>query len=81
NLPLALRHVALRAQRDPGRAGRQESSAKIIEVVEALRSHGWKVPCDRPPFDYRGAFAGFTWGAAPRLLFLLNSTVTVIQNR
>ena len=58
-------------------AERRQAKAKILEVMEALRSHGWKVPCDRPPFDYRGAFAGFSWNAAPRLLFLVKMAADV----
>lgn len=45
--------------------------AKIIEVLEALRDRGWKVPGDRPPFDTFGEFASFGWQGASRLLFLL----------
>ena len=55
----------------PDAVEREEVKAKILEVVEALRSHGWKVPGDRPPLDYFGSFGDFGWGGAPRLLFIL----------
>jgi hypothetical protein len=61
----------------PDNAERRQVSAKIIEVMEALRRHGWKVPCDRPPFDYRGTFAGFNWMCAPRLLLHLKMAADV----
>jgi hypothetical protein len=55
----------------PDEAEHEQVRAKIIEVMDGLRSHKWKVPGDRPPFDYFGEFASFSWDAAPRLLFLL----------
>ncbi|MEW6359659.1 MAG: hypothetical protein AB1696_25200 [Planctomycetota bacterium] len=58
-------------------AERERVRAKIIEVMEGLRSHKWRVPADRPPFDYFGEFAGFSWDAAPRLLFLLKMAADV----
>lgn len=61
----------------PDEPERRQIIAKIIEVAEALRSHGWKIPCDRPPFDFRGSFAGVSWWGAPRLLFLLKVTADV----
>lgn len=61
----------------PDEPEREIVRAKIIEVIEALRSHGWRVPCDRPPFDYFGTFAGFDWHSAPRLLFLLKMAADV----
>lgn len=61
----------------PDEPERWQIIAKIIEVAEALRSHGWKIPCDRPPFDFRGSFAGVSWWGAPRLLFLLKVTADV----
>ncbi|MCX6898557.1 MAG: hypothetical protein NT105_07640 [Verrucomicrobia bacterium] len=61
----------------PDEAERRQVKAKIIEVAEALRGHGWKIPCDRPPFDFRGSFGGFSWWGAPRLLFLLKMTADV----
>ena len=56
---------------------RRQVKAKIIEVMEALRSHGWKIPADRPPFDYRGRFDLFSWHGSPRLLFLLKMVADV----
>jgi len=61
----------------PDEAEREQIRAKIIEVTEALRDHGYKVPCDRPPFEYFGEFASFGWNSAPRLLFLLKMTADV----
>jgi len=61
----------------PEDAEREQIVAKIIEVIEALRSHGWRVPCDRAPFDYFGSFAGFDWQSVPRLLFLLKMAADV----
>ncbi len=55
----------------PDEAERGQVKAKIIEVLEALESHKWKVPGDRPPFDYFGEFDSFGWQGASRLLFLL----------
>jgi len=55
----------------PDAAERERITAKIIEVVEALQGYGWRVPCDRPPFDFYGSFAESDWHRAPRLLFLL----------
>lgn len=51
--------------------------AKIVEIAEALRGHGWKIPADRPPFDFRGSFAAMSWWGAPRLLFLLKMAADV----
>ena len=61
----------------PDEAEREQIRAKIIEVTGALRDHGYRVPCDRPPFAYFGEFAGFGWNSAPRLLFLLKMTADV----
>jgi len=61
----------------PDEAERGQIRAKIIEVTEALRDHGWRVPCDRPQFDSFGEFAGFRWESAPRLLFLLKMAADV----
>ena len=51
--------------------------AKIVEVMEALRDHAWKVAGDRPPFDFFGEFASFGWQGASRLLFLLKMAAEV----
>ena len=61
----------------PDKDERRQVKAKIIEVMEVLRSHGWKIPCDRPPFDYRGRFDLFSWHCSPRLLFLLKMAADV----
>lgn len=61
----------------PDEQERRQIVAKIVEVAEALRSHGWKIPCDRAPFDFRGSVGGFSWWGAPRLLFLLKMTADV----
>ncbi|MBM4048860.1 MAG: hypothetical protein FJ279_27480 [Planctomycetes bacterium] len=61
----------------PDKADREQVCGKIIEVMEGLRSHKWRVPADRPPFDYFGEFSGFSWDAAPRLLFLLKMAADV----
>lgn len=61
----------------PDERERREAKAKILEVVEALHRHGWRVPGDRPPFDYFGSFADFGWSGAPRLLFLLKMAADV----
>ena len=60
---------------DGGEIG--EAKAKIMEVMGALRLHGWRVPADRPPFDYFGEFASFGWQGASRLLFLLKMAAHV----
>jgi len=61
----------------PDEVEHRQAKAKIIEVVEALHSRQWKVPGDRPPFDSFGSFAGFGWGGASRLLFLLKMAADV----
>ena len=61
----------------PDEGRRQAVKAEIIEVVEALDSHGWRVPGDRAPFDYFGSFGDFGWNGAPRLLFLLKMAADV----
>ncbi len=61
----------------PDEVQRQKVTAEIIEVVEALHRHGWRVPSDRAPFDYFGAFGDFGWNGAPRLLFLLKMAANV----
>lgn len=55
----------------PDQAACHTIQEKIIEVLEALNQHGWKVPGDRPPFDSFGDFASFGWQGSSRLLFLL----------
>ena len=64
----------------PDEVQRQKVTAEIIEVVEALHSHGWCVPSDRAPFDYFGAFGDFGWNGAPRLLFLLKMAANVSRD-
>lgn len=54
----------------PSAEQRSAIRRQLVVVIETLEQHGWKVPCDRPPFDYRGSFARFDWESAPRLLFL-----------
>jgi len=61
----------------PSDAEREAVRARIIDVVAGLHSHGWRVPCDRPPFDYYGSFAGFDWHCAARLLFILKMAADV----
>lgn len=65
----------------PDEAERRRVTAEIIEVVEALRSRGWKVPGDRPPFDSFGSYGDFSWWGAPRLLFLLKMAADVSGDR
>ena len=65
----------------PDEGERRHVKAKIMEVVEALHSRGWKVPGDRPPFDGFGSFADFGWNGAPRLLFILKMTADVSGDR
>jgi hypothetical protein len=43
--------------------------AKFTEVAEVLVQTGWRMPAE-PPFNFRNSFSGFTWSAAPRLLFV-----------
>lgn len=47
---------------------------KMVEVAEALRAKGWRLPCDPigsiKPDQYRGAFNDFDFRAATRLLFV-----------
>ena len=61
----------------PDEGERRQVKGKIIEVIEALHSHGWQIPSDRPPFDYRGRFDLFSWHCSPRLLFLLKMAADV----
>ncbi|MHB8901202.1 MAG: hypothetical protein ACYC6Y_20830 [Thermoguttaceae bacterium] len=61
----------------PDEDQRRTVKDEIVEVVEALESHGWRVPSDRPPFDYFGSFGDFGWNGAPRLLFLLKMAADV----
>lgn len=57
----------------PDPAERADVVAQLRAVADALRDTGWRMPCDRAPFDYRGSFAKFHWEDAPRLLFLLRA--------
>lgn len=61
----------------PDEGEMREAKAKIMGVMRALRRHGWRVPADRPPFDYFGEFASFGWQGASRLLFLLKMAANV----
>ncbi|MDD4870311.1 MAG: hypothetical protein PHR77_07100 [Kiritimatiellae bacterium] len=61
----------------PDEAECRQIKAKIIETVEALHSHKWKVPADRPPFDYFGGFSSFDWQGASRLLFFIKMAADV----
>lgn len=65
----------------PDEPERRAVKSKIMEVVEALRDRGWKVPGDRPPFDSFGEFASFGWQGASRLLFLLKLASEVSRER
>ena len=48
---------------------RRRAAAKFAEVAEVLVETGWRMPAEAP-FDFRGSFNGFSWSAAPRLLFV-----------
>lgn len=52
-------------------AERDEIKAKVTEVLQVLADAGWRVPCDRPPFDFRGDFGRMHFEGAPRLLLFL----------
>ncbi len=65
----------------PDELQRRQVKTKIVEIVEALHSHAWKVPGDRPPFDYFGSFGDFGWNGASRLLFLLKMAADVSGDR
>ncbi len=52
---------------------RAEIVSRTAEVATAIRATGWRLPCDRAPFDYRSSFAKFHWEDAPRLLFVLRA--------
>lgn len=43
---------------------------RVVAVCEAISRCGWRVPCERPPFDFRGDFTRFHFEGAPRVLFL-----------
>ncbi len=53
---------------------------KIIEVLEVLRSHRWRVPADSSPFDCFGEFASFGWQGASRLLFFMKMAADVSRD-
>ncbi len=48
---------------------RQRIVSKFTEVANVLVQTGWRMPAE-PPFNFRGSFNGFTWGGAPRHLFV-----------
>lgn len=55
----------------PTDAERARVVEKVVEIVEVLERTGWQMPCDRPPFDFRGNFARWHFEGAPRLLWVL----------
>jgi hypothetical protein len=50
---------------------------KIMAVAELLNSHGFKIPADRPPFDYFGDFSPVNWTGTPRMLFVIKMAYDV----
>ena len=48
--------------------------ARMATVADALLATGWLLPCNAgAPAPFRGSLKGFTWEAAPRLLFELKA--------
>lgn len=51
---------------------KQEITAKLVEVAEAIKASDWRMPCDKgAPSPFRGSFAHVNWESSPRLLFML----------
>ncbi|OPZ16393.1 MAG: hypothetical protein BWZ10_01455 [candidate division BRC1 bacterium ADurb.BinA364] len=53
----------------PDAAERAGVAAAFIATVETIAAANWRMPAE-PPFLFRGSFNGYTWGGAPRLLFV-----------
>jgi hypothetical protein len=48
---------------------RRRIIARLTETADVLVQTGWRMPAE-PPFGFRGSFNSFSWGGAPRLLFV-----------
>jgi len=57
----------------PSPAEREQIVKHLVATVRAIEGHGWRVPCVRPEFGFRGDFTRPTAHDAARFLFLLRA--------
>ncbi|MBO9607002.1 MAG: hypothetical protein J7639_13670 [Paenibacillaceae bacterium] len=59
----------------------EEERGRIVKLyaatAEAIRAGGWRMPCDREGYAYRGTFEEPSFRDAARLLFMLKSTAVL----